>query len=157
MDTKKIMILGASGSGKTTTLKHICKNMVKTTAMDYGKTTLNGKKIHFFSSSGHERFKFMQDVLCKNINGAIILIDSTKGISNADKEIIDFIEDKGVSYVIFANKKDLKNRIEIKKESIPVIPTISTSGDGIINGLNILLELIDQTNLCEKNKIACVC
>jgi small GTP-binding protein len=155
MDIQKIIILGVSGSGKTTTLKHICKDMVKTTAMDYGKTIVNGKKIHFFSPSGQVRFKFMQEVLCKNIDGAIILIDSTKGINDADEEILNFIENKGVPYVIFANKNDLKRVVEMDK--IPVIPTTAITGQGITNGLNILLKLIEQNNDYEKNKIACAC
>lgn len=157
MDVKKIVILGASGSGKTTTLKHICSNMITTTALDYGKTVINGKKVHFFCSSGHERFKFMQEVLCKNINGAILIIDNNKGFTENDEEMIDFIKEKKVAYVIFANKQDLDDKIQINKKinkmKSPLIPTVATTGQGINNGLNILLALIDQKNPFKENKI----
>lgn len=155
MEVKKIIILGDSESGKTTVLNHICSNMVKTTALDYGKIIINGKKVHFFCSSGHKRFKFMQEVLCQNINGAIIVIDSIKGISETDEEIINFVNKKEAPYVIFSNKQDLDGKIQIDKDNVPVIPTIATTGHGINKGLNILLELIEKNELFENIQITC--
>ncbi len=152
----KIIILGSSGSGKTTTLKHICNDMVKTAAMDYGKTTINGKKVHFFCPSGHERFKFMQEVLSKNIDGAIIIIDSSKGITPTEKEFIEYIKLKRVPYVIFANKHDLKN-MPLNNEFKLVIPTVATIGQGIENGLSILLGMIDGKMPLKNSEIICTC
>jgi signal recognition particle receptor subunit beta len=97
----------------------------------------------------------MQEVLCKNINGAIILIDSIKGITETDEEIMNFIEEKNVPYVIFANKQDLDGKIQIDTDNVPVIPTVATTCHGIFEGLNILLELIEKNELFGNIQIAC--
>ncbi|MBI5681532.1 MAG: 50S ribosome-binding GTPase [Methanobacterium sp.] len=155
-EVKKIVILGTSNSGKTTALKHICSDMIKTTALDYGKTVINNKKTHFFSSPGNKRFKFMQDILCKNINGAIIFIDNTKDITKNDMEIIKFVEEKRVPFVIFANKQDISNKcLNIEFIKAPIIPTIAINGMGINHGLKILLDLIDQNETNPPLKAIC--
>ncbi len=78
METKKILVLGDSDSGKRTALKHVCSDLIETEAASYGKTKLNNEKLQIFSPSSAERFKFMKDVLSKNIDGAIIVIDNTR-------------------------------------------------------------------------------
>lgn len=147
MKLKKIIILGSSDSGKTTALEHICANTINTTAMDYGNTVLNGIKAHFFAPSGKERFGFMHEVLSKNIDGAIILIDSTKGITENDIKILNFIKEKKIPEVIFENKQDLNsNNLNIEFHDVPIIPTIATTGQGIKKGLKILFELMNEKN-----------
>ncbi|MGF7117918.1 GTPase domain-containing protein [Methanobacterium oryzae] len=145
MKFKKIIIFGSSGSGNTTTLEYICANIVKTAAMDYGNTVLNGIKVHFFAPSGKERFGFMHEVLSKNVDGAIILIDSTKGITENDLKILNFIKEKKVPEVIFENKQDKGSKnLNIEFYNIPVIPTIATTGHGIKKGLITLFELMNE-------------
>lgn len=109
METKKILVLGESDSGKRTALNHVCSNLVETEAASYGKTTINNKKLQIFSPSSAERFNFMKDILSKNVDGAIIVIDNTQGITPSCEEMIDFVEDKKVPYIIFANKQDSSN------------------------------------------------
>lgn len=152
---KKIIVLGNSGSWKTGILKHICSNIVQTTAMEYGNTTINGQKIHFFSPSGHQRFEFMRDILSKNIDGAIILINSVTDITNSDMETINFIKTQGVPYILFASKQDLEGKIEVYDESVCTIPISATDEQGIDKGTNILLELINKNDLVENNQVAC--
>lgn len=148
MELKKIIILGSSGSGKTTVLEYICTNTIKTAAMDYGNTILNGIKAHFFVPSGKERFSFMQEVLSKNVDGAIILIDSTKGITENDLKILNFIKEKEVHGVIFRNKQDKTSKnLNIEFYDFPVIPTIATTGQGIKKGLKMLFELMNEKNV----------
>ncbi len=109
METKKILVLGDSDSGKRTALKHVCNTLIETEAASYGKTTINSKKLQIFSPSSAERFKFMKDILSKNMDGAIIVIDNTQGVTPNCEEMIDFVEEKGAPYIIFANKQDLSN------------------------------------------------
>lgn len=149
METKKILVLGDSGSGKKTALKHICNNLVKTESASYGKTILNNKKLQIFSPSGAERFKFMKDILSKNMDGAIIFIDNTKGITTNCAEMIDFVEEKSVPYVIFANKQDLNDSPLNIGVNVPTLPTEAISGKGISQGLDSLLELM-ETNYIER-------
>lgn len=158
MELKKIIILGSSGSGKTKILEYLCENTTKTTAMDYGNTVLEGTKVHFFVPSGKERFGFMQEVLSKNVDGAIIIIDSTNGITEIDLKIMNFIKEKGVSYVIFANKQDIDNKdLNTDSINVPIIPTTAINGGGIDDGLKLLLKLIDENETYIETKTAYGC
>jgi small GTP-binding protein len=147
----KIVVLGSYNSGKTTTLENICQKKAKieyngtTIALDYGNTMIEGEKIHIFGSPGQERFEFMREILSKGLDGAIVVIDSSKGISNVDETILKKLNIKDVPYVLFANKQDIgSNAIEhhIIKPETPIIPTVATSGRGVGEGLLILLQMI---------------
>lgn len=144
MEIKKILVLGNSDSGKRTALKHVCNNLIETESASYGKTTLNNKKLQIFSPSSAERFHFMKDILSKNMDGAIIVIDNTQGITPNCEEMIDFVEEKGVPYLIFANKQDLNNNpLYTDYPTVYIHPTEALSGKGILEGLNKLLELME--------------
>jgi len=145
METKKILVLGDSDAGKRTALKYICNNLVETEAASYGKTTLNHKKLQIFSPSSAERFRFMKDILSKNMDGAIIIIDNTQGVTSSCEEMIDFVEEKGVPYLIFANKQDLNNSpLYTNYPDICILPTEAISGKGVVEGLNMLLQLVES-------------
>ncbi|HII83740.1 MAG TPA: GTP-binding protein [Methanobacterium subterraneum] len=144
----KIVVLGAYNSGKTTTLEQICYNRAKveyngtTTALDYGSTTINGKKVHFFGTPGQERFRFMRRILSEGLDGAILVVDNSKGITPTDQEILGRLKEFKVPYVVFSNKQDLNsNNLEIDSDA-PVIPTIAQDGEGILDGVETLLEII---------------
>ena len=147
----KIVVLGSYNSGKTTTLENICQKKANieyngtTIALDYGNTIIEGEKIHIFGSPGQERFEFMREILSQGLDGAIVVIDSSKGISNVDETILTKLNIKDVPYVLFANKQDIKPNIiehHIIKPETPIIPTIATSGKGIGEGLLTLLHMI---------------
>ena len=147
----KIVVLGSYNSGKTTTLENLCQKKAKieyngtTIALDYGNTMIEGEKIHIFGSPGQERFEFMREILSKGLDGAIVVIDSSKGISNVDETILQKLNNKNVPYVLFANKQDISTSIiehHIIKPETPIIPTVATSGKGIGDGLLTLLHMI---------------
>ena len=145
------MVLGSYNSGKTTTLENICQKKAKieyngtTISLDYGNTIIDGEKVHIFGSPGQERFEFMREILSQGLNGAIVVIDSSKGISKVDETILNKLNIKDVPYVLFANKQDISTcAIEhsIIKPETPIIPTVATSGEGVEEGLLTLLEMI---------------
>ena len=147
METKKIIILGDTDSGKTTALDYICENLTKTTALDYGKALINDKKVYFFCSPGNKRFTFMQDIISKNLDGAIIFIDNTIGITKNNMELIRFIEEKRVPYVIFANKQDINDKPLDIAVNAPIISTNAITGHGIKNGLERLFKLMNNERM----------
>ena len=156
METKKILVLGDSDSGKRTILKHICSNLIETEAASYGKTATSNKKLQIFSPSSAERFMFMKDILSKNMDGAIIVIDNTQGITPNCEEMIDFVEERGVPHIIFANKQDLSDTpLYSKYPDVFIIPTQATSGKGISEGLKILLELMDPEYVSKIKAVSC--
>ncbi len=147
----KIVVLGSYNSGKTTTLENICQKKTKieykgtTIALDYGNTMIKEEKIHIFGSPGQERFEFMREILAHKIDGAIVVIDSSKGLVESDEKIIEKLNLKDVPYVLFANKQDL-NSCEIEHPQLrpdtPIIPTVAINGQGVEEGFLALVELI---------------
>ena len=152
----KIRILGASGSGKTTALKHINNDEnIEILSFDYGKAAIGKDTTYLFSSPGIEGFKFIDDILSPDVDGIIIFIDSTIGLTETDEEIINFTCKKHIPYVIFANKQDLNNsNLRIDFDAL-IIPTIAIEGIGINDGLKMLFKLIGNTvkpNTTQKKK-----
>jgi uncharacterized protein len=144
----KIVVLGTYNSGKTTILERICHNKAKveyngtTTGLDYGNTIILGEKVHLFGSPGQERFSFMREILSEGLDGAIVVVDNSQGITNTDQEIIKGLDTNQLPYVVFANKQDLNSAdLELTYEA-PVIPTIAPEGDGIMEGLELLLRMV---------------
>lgn len=140
----KIVILGSYNSGKTTTLENICQKKMKveyqgtTIALDYGNIFIKGKKVHIFASPGQERFRFMRKILSKGLDGAIVVIDSSKGLTSTDEAIINNLNSYEIPYVIFANKQDLNPGYLDHGgiTDVPIIPTVAKEGEGIKTGLD---------------------
>lgn len=153
----KIVILGSADSGKTTTIENILdrkdekvtkiEHAGTTVALDYGNTVVDGERLHIFATPGQERFQFMREILSNGLDGAIVVIDNSKGLTNTDKQIMDNLNSNGVPYVIFCNKQDIvPGKIESPhiKENIPIVPTTAKTGEGVHDGLETLLNLMEK-------------
>jgi small GTP-binding protein len=151
----KIVILGSADSGKTTTIENLLdrknEKITKiehngtTVALDYGNTIINGERIHIFASPGQERFKFMREILSNGLDGAIVVIDNSIGITATDANILEKLNNKSIPHVIFANKQDISQGIpesEHIKDNTKVIPTIALNSEGIHEGLDELLKMM---------------
>ena len=61
------------------------------------------------------------------------------------KRLLNKLNLQDVPYVLFANKQDISSRViehhTIKPET-PIIPTIATSGQGVGEGLRLLIQMI---------------
>ncbi len=90
----KIIVTGPFNSGKTAFISTISDIEVVTTerkittedrgikaettvAMDYGRVELDGKVLHLNCTPGQARFDFMWEILAREMNGFIVLVDST--------------------------------------------------------------------------------
>jgi small GTP-binding protein domain len=151
----KIVILGSADSGKTTTLETLLNRRNEkvtkiefngtTVALDYGNTTINGERIHIFATPGQERFKFMRDILSNGLSGAIVVIDNSKGVTNTDMRIMEDLNSTNVPYIVFSNKQDIAPgdlESEHISQNVPIIPTTAKTGEGIQEGLEVLLKLV---------------
>lgn len=149
----KILILGSYNSGKTTTLENICHNKAKveyngtTISLDYGNTQIDGKKVHLFASPGQERFRFMREVLSRGMDGAIVVVDNSQGVTDLDLEIIQTLHQGQVPYVVFANKQDLNTaELDLNGFKAQIIPTTAHEGKGVQEGLDLLLNMVQEGN-----------
>lgn len=153
----KIVILGSADSGKTTTIASILERreekvtMIErkgtTVALDYGNTVIDGEKVHIFATPGQERFRFMREIISNGLDGAIVVMDNSRGITDTDIKIMENLNSNHVPYVIFCNKQDIvPGRIESSfiNDNVPVIPTTARTGEGIREGLETLLQLMND-------------
>jgi small GTP-binding protein len=145
----KIVIFGSYNSGKTTTLENLCEKKAiveykgSTIALDYGNTIYQQEKVHLFSTPGQERFQFMRDILSRGLDGAIVVVDNSQGVTEMDLRIMYTLANSQVPFVVFANKQDLDQE-ELYVDGLDpiVVPTIACDSIGIGEGLQILLEII---------------
>ncbi len=111
----KIVVFGALNSGKTTFIEKLVKGKLAlkgefgeiTTSLDLAVIEESKNKTFIFGTPGHTRFKFMWRVLAKGLKGAILLIDSTVGVTETDREIYELIRSLNVPLVVAVNKCDL--------------------------------------------------
>jgi len=146
----KFLVTGSYNAGKTSVMERLIGNIVKvdcngtTIALDYGKLKVNSREVHLFGTPGQERFKFMRDILSKSIDGGVLVVDSTRPLSDYDQEIIREFRSSKIPFVVFANKRDLLDALPLREfdVGVPVIPTIALKGKNLHKGIEILLDMI---------------
>ena len=126
MSVYKIIVTGPFNSGKTEFVKTISDIPVVTTeknittedrgikaettvAMDFGRVQINNDTLHLFGTPGQTRFNFMWDILSNEMDGFIVLVDSTDvpSFPEAAELIEQFSEMVDVPYLVVSNKTDL--------------------------------------------------
>lgn len=166
----KIIIAGPFDSGKTTFISTASEIPVLTTerkittedrgikayttvAMDYGRLTLQGRVLHLTGTPGQERFDFMWEILGREMDGFITLVDSTDPSSYPDALAIAdaFWHIRPVPFLLAANKIDLVNeelieavRRRINPEyDITVMPCVAHDAASVQQVLWQMIALID--------------
>jgi uncharacterized protein len=112
----KIVVFGAFGAGKTTLIKTldpasshveaVCTGGTTTVALDFGRVQVNGTHIHIFGTPGQERFEFAREIICRGMDGAILLVDATSPVDEFIHHLFDSLSASGIPFVIFLNKCD---------------------------------------------------
>jgi uncharacterized protein len=165
----KIVITGAFNSGKTqfiktisdievvSTEKHITTEdrgikSETTVAMDYGRTVVDDDTIYLYGTPGQTRFDFMWEILSREMNGFIVLVDSTDSPSFPDaSELISlFAGYVNVPYLVVANKADLEGAAKLDAvrrgtkagEDVTVMPCVATQKSSIRQVLLQMLKLL---------------
>jgi signal recognition particle receptor subunit beta len=163
-------VTGPFNSGKTTFISTISDIAVVTTekkittedrgiknettvAMDYGRVDLNGTVLHLSGTPGQTRFNFMWEILAREMNAFILLVDSTDKPSFPDAaELISLFSGfHQVPYLVAANKSDLPGASlnEIRKGTnagpdITVMPCTATQRSSVRLVLQQVIELIES-------------
>jgi uncharacterized protein len=167
----KIIVTGPFNSGKTTFISTISDIEVVTTekkittedrgiknettvAMDYGRVEIDGRVLHLSGTPGQTRFNFMWDILAKEMQAFIVLVDSMDRLSFPDAAdlIALFSSFQAVPYLVAANKNDLKGAAsldEVRKgtqaaQSVIVTPCVATQKASVQQVLRQVITLIEH-------------
>jgi small GTP-binding protein len=168
----KIIVTGPFNSGKTAFISTISDIAVVTTerkittedrgikaettvAMDYGRVELDGKVLHLNGTPGQARFDFMWEILAREMNGFIVLVDSTDPPSFPDAaELIHLFSGfHEVPYLVAANKTDLAGAVSLAElrrrvnpgETVTVMPCVATQKSSVRQVLLQIIESIDRS------------
>jgi len=157
----KVVVFGALNAGKTTFVEKLSGKELFlkgefesiTTSFDFVQIEQKGVLIHLFASPGHRRFSFMWNTLATGMHGAILLIDSTVGITPVDHELIEFINSYNVPYIVAANKNDIckikasqiREELDLSDE-IPIINTSVLENQDLENIMDSLIQNIEKLN-----------
>ena len=159
-ESLKIAVFGALNAGKTTFVERLSGQELFlkgefesiTTSFDFVQIEQHGILIHLFASPGHRRFSFMWETLATGMDGAILLIDSTVGITPVDYELVEFIESYNVPYVVAANKEDISKlstdfiRKQLKlSEGITIWNTSALNDDNLSSFMDNLIQDINKS------------
>ncbi len=164
----KIVVTGPFSAGKTRFIKTISEIDVVTTerkitrriegvskrtttvAMDYGRVTLGDTVLHLHGTPGQARFDFMWDILMKEMDGFILLVDSTdlETMGEARELIGLFSSGHPVPYVVAANKQDLPEAVKLEQlrraldvgPNILIMPCVSSRKTSV---KQVLIQMVD--------------
>jgi hypothetical protein len=126
------------------------KNLT-TVAMDYGRVAIGSDVLHLRGTPGQERFDFMRELLAREVDGYVLLLDSTNG-SHVAKALVllaglDHLKTK--PHVVVANKQDMEKATHVDMirqelalgDRVMVLPCIATRRSSV---RQVLIQLLDQ-------------
>ena len=136
------MVFGTPRSDKRDMLKKVCNKLTKTISMDYGSAIFDNTKIHFFSPSENKNFSFMNEVLSKKLDGAIIFLNKSQNTNDIQlKTFKDLLGE--APYIIFTNTIKKTSQSLNSTESIPIIYSkIDQSSSTIENSIKTLIKMM---------------
>jgi len=112
----KIVVFGSFNAGKSSFIqaldpgsRHIeatSKEGATTVAFDFGRLQVRGRAVYLFGTPGQERFEFVREILARGMDGAIIVVDATRGVDAMTRHIYDRLKELEVPLAFMANKCD---------------------------------------------------
>src|SRR5690606_3594425 len=125
-----------------------------TVAMDYGRVEINGKVLHLHGTPGQARFSFMWEILAREMDAFVVLIDSSDlpSFPEASELIALFSDIRAVPYLVVANKSDLPDAANLGQvrngtgiaDFVTVMPCNATSKSSVRQVLLQVIDLIEK-------------
>jgi signal recognition particle receptor subunit beta len=122
--------------------------------MDYGQFRLDSDLFHLYGTPGQPRFDFMWDILSREMDAFVLLVDSNdrQGLVQAKRLIRTFRRKSRVPHLVVANKQDMDNALSAEAvgktlgldEKIPIVPCVAADRASVRNVLEELKRLLDQ-------------
>lgn len=155
----KVVAFGSSGSGKTTLIRRIDPSMretgargngcITTVAFDLGVVESERSKVYFYGTPGSERFQFAAKTVATGLNIGLLIIDSTRQMTEYEKTILHELKSKSIPFIIVANKSDLPGfSIEkIRKDAgfdCLIMPVSAMTGSGADALVNVIMDIVNR-------------
>lgn len=150
----KILVTGPFGAGKSSTIHSLSERAVSidklgtTIALDHGYIEKKGLVCDIFGTPGQERFDWILKILSRDVWGVILVIDSTKPETfERAKEMLEKVRGYEIPFVVFANKQDLPNALNLDKIKRilgfeDIVGTSAIKKEGLEEGLKLLFDKI---------------
>ncbi|MBR2991282.1 MAG: translation initiation factor IF-2, partial [Solobacterium sp.] len=164
-----VTIMGHVDHGKTTLLDSIRKTKVAsgeaggiTQAIGAYQVEIDGRKITFIDTPGHEAFTAMRARGAKVTDIAVIVVAADDSVMPQTREAIDHAKAAGVPMIVAVNKMDVPNanpdRVKSDLSELDVMPeewggdtifveTSAKTGQGVIDLLETIITLADVQEL----------
>jgi small GTP-binding protein len=157
-NTYKVVVTGPFNVGKTEFVRSISDIPIVSTerritdqlratkeettvAMDYGQVRLGDDMFHLYGTPGQPRFDFMWDILAKEMDAFLVLVDSgdRETFLQAKRLLRIFSGRDRVPCMVVANKQDRDNALPVEKITralglegkTPVVPCIATDKSSV--------------------------
>ncbi len=146
----KVVVAGPRASGKTQMVSKLAEFSGKqsiqmecegsTVGMDYTYCDVDDSRVHFFGTSGSDRFSIVRKSLSKGMNALLLVVDSSdrESFPKAREIYKELVEDKKVPTIVVVNKKNPEETPatdeikDILKDLDTQVVTINAkSGEGI--------------------------
>lgn len=152
----RILVTGPYHAGKSTVVQQLSKSAVSvdrmgtTIAFDFGSLDISGVTVDLVGTPGQERFEFVFQIFAREVNGVLLVVDSTDRDSLTRARRMRELAGKSLPVVVLANKRDLPEALPLKtirtalglEKAVPLLGTVATDGEGLREGLERLIEII---------------
>jgi small GTP-binding protein len=152
----KIVVFGAYNAGKSSFIRsldpfsrHIEAEDADgstTVAMDFGRVRIGDHSVFLFGTPGQERFDFAREVLSRGMDGAIVVVDSTRDMDRTTLDLFQWLKSRGIPVAVMANKCDcadaLPEQVREKVSWFPVHAISARTGKNVETSLRAFLSEI---------------
>jgi small GTP-binding protein len=152
----KIVVFGAYNAGKSTFIRaldpfsrHIEAENADgstTVAMDFGRIRIGDHSVFLFGTPGQERFEFARKVLSRGMDGAIVVVDSTRDMDEITINLFQWLMSRGIPVAVMANKCDcadaLPDQVKARAPWFPVHAISARTGMNVEPSLRAFLKEI---------------
>ncbi len=152
----RVLVTGPYHAGKSTVVQHLSQTAVSvdrlgtTVAFDYGSLDVSGVAVDLLGTPGQERFEFIFKIFAREVNGILLVVDSTQPEELARAKEMRKLAGDQIPLVVLANKRDLPEAMPIEEireglglgRETPIVGTVATAGSGLREALEKLIGII---------------
>ncbi|HTY90524.1 MAG TPA: GTP-binding protein [Methanocella sp.] len=153
----KVVAFGSYHSGKTSFIRCVNPNPISTEVKSGNGTTTvafdlavkdhNGYRLYLYGTPGQERFDVAREVVSFGLHAGVVVVDSTRGMTDFEKSILNELHASKVPCIVLANKQDMPGASldRVRKEAngfCEVFPISARTGQGVGAVLDRIVDLV---------------